>query len=189
MPLNGIVFLPKSKLVNTTPALDSLIRVHGDLNPNYTVHLARLLNKIDLVDLSTKAVVDQIQTTTPDQILIQGVFTGGPVLSYHQQFDTNPRTEPPFRWVIRGTKGEVTVTCPDCSMLHFGLPVQVRIHDFKTSKVDGFEYSGEDKEGQSGVAGDVGRLYEGYAKGEYKTWDYALERHRMMEDIWRKGGW
>jgi hypothetical protein len=74
-------------------------------------------------------------------------------------------------------------------MLHFGLPVQIKVHDFKTGSLEEFEYPDAGSEGLGGVAGDVGRLYESYAKGDYQTWEYALERHRMMEDIWSKGGW
>lgn len=95
-------------------------------------------------------------------------------------------------WRIYGEKGELSIESHAFGM-SLGTPLKVQLHDFETGQVEELEVPNLVQEWQDGgmppMAQMMGLVYEAFAKGEgYPDWEWAVKRHRMIEEIYARGG-
>lgn len=146
--------------------------------------------RMNLIDLSKKGeVVDTIDKDTPDNIMLQGRFKSGALVSYELRSASQFPGEPGVRWTIHGDKGEIQVTCPSgmFDINHEG--VKIQLHELSKDKAETVELPSDDLSDLKHPSQNVGRLYDAYAKGDtksYSDWKLALQRHELIEEMFQR---
>ncbi len=174
-----------------TLAADSIDNVLGPIKLNSS---SLSLLRPDIKVLSSSGdVLRTIKSNVPDLVHLEGS------LPSHHSAPTSItlRRTPPFKgtpalvWTIIGQSGEIRVEAP-ATMIHaFDSGAKIMIEDFAGGEVE--TVSWEDPMaglGIKGAANNIGALYEAFAHGEKGTWptfEDALERHRMLDEVW--GDW
>jgi predicted dehydrogenase len=169
--------------------LESIFSVLGELK-TFTPLVANQRPHITVLhDDGTKS---SIPKTSHDQVILQGTFESGAVLSFHLRGGTPFKGTPGMTWRIYGEKGELCIESHAFGM-SLGTPLKVQLHDFETGQVEELEVPNLVQEWQDGgmppMAQMMGLVYEAFAKGEgYPDWEWAVKRHRMIEEIYARGG-
>jgi predicted dehydrogenase len=143
-------------------------------------------------------IVGEVERTVHDQIAIQGHLENGAVFSLHLRGGMAFPGTPGFEWRIYGETGEIRVTTPSAN-LHFGGPGHtVQVHKHGTQDVEDVEMPKDvfDEEELPWPARGPARVYEAFAgsitgkgsasSGIFATWEDAVERHRLIEDMYSK---
>ncbi|KAL9114406.1 MAG: hypothetical protein Q9227_001487 [Pyrenula ochraceoflavens] len=130
------------------------------------------------------------QKDTPDEVLLQGKYAEGPVLAVHLNTGPPCPGEPASKVVIHGIKGQAVIELPTGLSLHIAHSVNCRFVDFETGHVETINL-GDDigEETQRVPSLNVGKAYDAFAQGKGLDWDFAVKRHQMVDEIWKKAGW
>ncbi len=100
---------------------------------------------------------------------------------------------PPFKetptliWAVHGQSGEIRVEAA-ATMIHaFDSGAKILVEDFESGEIETVTW--EDPmagKGIEGAANNIGALYEAFAGGEKGTWptfEDALQKHRMLDEV------
>lgn len=146
--------------------------------------------ELDIVDYGAggKLIEKAVRNTVPDQVLLHGTVesSNAPVtvkLHAGPEFPGLPRID----WRIQGTKGWIRLTSPVVS-LNVGGP-GIKIELFQTDSGEVKEVSPDVDEWDSlpVPAQNIARLYEAYRAGDwYPTFDWGVQRHEVLDAIWRQ---
>jgi predicted dehydrogenase len=102
--------------------------------------------------------------------------------------------EPVLEWTIQGEKGEIRIISPESAFLQVSdatVPRVIEIHDFASNEVSKVEWKWEGwQEDLPPPARGIGALYESLAevkttgaKEKYLTFDAAVKRHELLENL------
>jgi len=136
-------------------------------------------------------IVGEVQRTSHDQIAIQGHLENGAVFSLHMRGGQPFPNTPGLDWRVYGEKGEIRVTAPSAN-LHFGGPGhKIQVHNHASNSVEDVEIPKDvwDEKELPWTARAPARVYEAFADGkedQYGTWDDALQRHRLVEEMYAR---
>ncbi|KAK3052924.1 transcription regulator gal80 [Extremus antarcticus] len=142
-------------------------------------------------------IIGEVERTSHDQIMLQGHLENGAVFSIHLRGGMPFPGTPGNEWRAYGEKGEVRVTTPSAN-LHFGGPGHVvQVHDHESKEVEEVALPRDvfDEEELPWAARGPARVYEAFAeslsggerRGEiFATWEDAVERHRLVEEMYEK---
>lgn len=136
-------------------------------------------------------IVGEVKRTSHDQIAIQGHLENEAVFSFHMRGGHPFPDTPGLDWRVYGESGEIRVTAPSAN-LHFGGPGHViQVHDHESNEVVKIEIAKDqwDEKGLPYPARAPARVYEAFADGkvdQYATWEDALQRHRLIEELYRR---
>jgi predicted dehydrogenase len=168
--------------------LDSMLYALGDFE-DFDATLATRWQKPHLTnqDGSIGAVVDR---ETPDHVLIQGTLAGsGATSSFTLRGGKSFKGEPSIVWRIFGTKGEIRITSPTMLGVTTGAET-FELYDHEKDEVEAidcpFPNSVKDI---NNFSKNCGQLYEAFATGNkegFATFEDALVRHRLIDEIWKK---
>lgn len=135
-------------------------------------------------------IIESVKKDTPDNILLQGRFDSGVLMTYQIRAGKAFPGEPGCRWLINGDKGAIQLTSPrGCFGIdHVGIEIKYwreGEEEAETVTLHEDELSGLEQPAQN-----VGRLYDAYAKGKtesYADWKVALKRHKFIDELFRRG--
>ena len=170
---------------------DSILNVLGpvtSITPHHT------LQRPKLNVLSPEGEVIRVaQADVPDLINIHGLLAS----QANAPISITYRRAPPFKgtpgliWSLVGEKGEIRVEGEGTYLHAFDAGVKVQVQLNGSEDVESVEWKNEMAEkGIQGPAANIGALYEAFAKGKEGSWpgfEQALDRHRMLEEVW--GDW
>jgi predicted dehydrogenase len=138
-------------------------------------------------DGSIGALVDR---ETPDHILIQGTLTGsGATSSFTLRGGKGFKDEPSLVWRIFGTQGEIRITSP--ALLGITTTAEkFELYDHEKDEVEVIDCPfPEAVKDISNFSKNIGQVYEAFATGNkegFATFEDALVRHKLIDEIWKK---
>lgn len=135
-------------------------------------------------------VVKRVEKETPDNILLQGRFQSGTFTGYQMRAGKVFPGEPGCRWLINGDKGDIQLTSPRAcfDIEHIGIEIKYRKageEEAETIALPDDELSELEQPAQN-----VGRLYDAFAREKtdlYANWKVALEIHKFIDELFRRG--
>ncbi|KAG9693187.1 NAD-binding Rossmann fold oxidoreductase family protein, partial [Aureobasidium melanogenum] len=146
---------------------------------------------VDLMDPAQGGkITESVKKECPDNILLQGRFESGTLMSYQMCAGKAFPGESGCRWLINGDKGDILLTSPrGCfDIEHIGIEIKYRKADQEEAETVALP---EDKlSGLEQPAQNIGRLYDAYAKGNtvmYADWRDALKIHKFIDELLRRG--
>lgn len=146
---------------------------------------------VDLMDPAQGGkITESVKKECPDNILLQGRFESGTLMSYQMRAGKAFPGESGCRWLINGDKGDILLTSPrGCfDIEHIGIEIKYRKADQEEAETVALP---EDKlSGLEQPAQNIGRLYDAYAKGNtvmYADWRDALKIHKFIDELLRRG--
>ena len=140
-----------------------------------------------LLDSNGQVINAEYPKTAPDHILVQGVTEKGVLASLTYRRSTGTVDGVGIRWVIAGTKGEISISAPDAwQMADKAIQLQVKIagEPVHTPSVDSYRVDAADKVPE--IAVNVVSMYAGFAKSDrtkYATFESAVKTHRLLDRI------
>jgi len=128
------------------------------------------------------SVVKTTKRTTADQVTMSGILESG-AQSSAIVFGAGPlKGEPGLVWRIEGEKGVVEVRGETAFAVSMSGDVKIRLHDFASGEVKDIEFV----EDRPGPPGNIGRLYDAFAEGQYyPDWKWAVKRHAWVDALLR----
>ncbi|THX95688.1 NAD(P)-binding protein [Aureobasidium pullulans] len=127
-------------------------------------------------------VVKTIRRTAADHISMSGLLSNGAQSSAVVYGGQAFPGEPSFLWRIEGEKGVIQVRGDQPFALSMSLDMNVQMQLLETGDVKDIEFT-EDK---PGPPGNVGRLYEAFADGQYyPDWKWAVKRHAWVDALYK----
>lgn len=169
--------------------IDYVVYTLGELS-DFNSILSNQLPEVELIKKDSTS-GGMVKKDTHDQIMLQGYFKSGAVLSIHQRGGEAFKGEPGLIWRIYGEKGELQITAAG-SFLQIGYPdMRILLHDHASGEVEQVDWQtkqGAEWKDLPMPAQNVARLYEAYAEGKtdaYPEWDVALTRHKMLDELYR----
>jgi predicted dehydrogenase len=137
----------------------------------------------------SRKVVRTVKRETHDQVLLQGHFESGALLSYHLHGGKPIGPGEGLNWRILGEKGEVSVTASG-TWLQCGYPdSKIRLFDNRSEKIEEILIPQDEWDNLPLPAQNVARLYEAFADGrtdEFPDWSHAIQRHKMIDEMYSK---
>ncbi|KAH0349294.1 NAD-binding Rossmann fold oxidoreductase family protein, partial [Aureobasidium melanogenum] len=135
-------------------------------------------------------IVETVKKECPDNILLQGRFESGTLISYQMRAGKAFPGEPGCRWLINGDKGDILLTSPrGCfDIEHIGIEIKYRQAGQEEAEI--IALPEDELSGLEQPAQNVGRLYDAYAKGKtnmYADWRDALKIHKFIDELFRRG--
>jgi predicted dehydrogenase len=139
-------------------------------------------------------IIGSVPRTSHDQILLQGHLENGASFSFHMRGGMPFPETPGLEWRIYGEDGEIRITTPSAN-LHFGGPGhKIQIHHHQSNEVEDVELSWPaeyEKDGDAvpWPARGPGRVYDAFAEGrdgDYASWQDAVRRHRLVEEMYQQ---
>lgn len=124
--------------------------------------------------------------------MLYGTMANSPhkaCISYHVRGGPPFEGEPPLRWNMYGTQGELEVVNPGFMAASVIKPgARIRLHEFQTNEVQNIDWSLGDaaEKNLPPPAQNVSRLYEAFANGETEklvSFEEAVKRHRMVDEM------
>jgi len=156
---------------------DSISFALGELK-SFSTLLKNQYETIKIVDKPGGKHLYDIPKSSHDKILLQGVLDNGAVTSFFLRGE-RAKDGVALRWEVHFEHGEIHITsagttpntCPETT---------VKIYDSRTENWEEIKYEKESP------AGNVGRFYEAWAKGEkFTTFEDAVQRHRLIEALYQ----
>lgn len=136
----------------------------------------------------SNAVVDEnYPKTAPDHILVQGVTDQGVISSITFRRSTGVVDDAAIRWVIAGTKGEISLTASDKWQLsdkEMELQVRITGEPIRNINLESYRIAAADH--VPSIAANVASLYAGFADGnrsKYATFESAAKTMRLLDRI------
>ncbi|THX19602.1 NAD(P)-binding protein [Aureobasidium pullulans] len=127
-------------------------------------------------------VVKTIRRTAADHIAMSGLLSSSAQSSAVVHGGQAFPGEPSFLWRIEGEKGVIQVRGDQPFALSMSLDMNVQMQLLETGDVKDIEFT-EDK---PGPPGNVGRLYEAFADGQYyPDWKWAVKRHAWVDALYK----
>ncbi|KAE9967653.1 hypothetical protein EG328_008057 [Venturia inaequalis] len=131
-----------------------------------------------------------VNRDTPDHIFIQGTLApSGAAASFTMRGGKGFKSDPNLVWHIIGTKGEIRITSPTLLGITTGIET-FELYDHEKDDIEiidcPFPESVKDVEKFSK---NCGQVYEAFATGNKEgvvTFEEALKRHNLIEEIWTK---
>ncbi|GAM91345.1 hypothetical protein ANO11243_093940 [Dothideomycetidae sp. 11243] len=173
--------------IGTMHTLETITSVLGELK-SYTPLLANQRPRITVKnDDGTTSTRDK---TSHDQVMLQGTFESGAVLSFHFRGGGPFKDTPGIIWRIYGEKGELSIE-GDGYALSMGLPLTVKLHDFESEKVQTLDVPVLVEEWKDRkmppMAHMMGLVYKAfYEEKGYVDFEGAVTRHKMIVDIYAR---
>lgn len=172
-------------------AADSIANVLGPIKPTSS-NLSLIRPDIKVLS-SSGDILRTINSNVPDLVHMESSLPS----HNNAPIAISLRRAPPFKgtpaliWSVHGQSGEIRVEAAGTTIHAFDSGAKIQIEDFESGDVETVTY--EDpmagKEIQ-GPANNIGALYEAFAhggKGSWPTFEDALQRHRMLDEVW--GDW
>ncbi|KAH6640153.1 hypothetical protein F5144DRAFT_559524 [Chaetomium tenue] len=145
-------------------------------------------------------VLRTVRSDVPDLISVTGKWDESALTQQNATLHFRLRRGQPFpgepvlEWTIHGEKGEIRIISPKSAFLQVSdetVPRIIEIHDFATDEVTKVEWDWEKWQNElPHPARGIGALYESFAevkatgaKEKYLTFDAAVKRHELLEDL------
>jgi hypothetical protein len=172
-------------------AADSIANVLGAIKLTSS-NLSLLYPDIKVLS-SSGDVLRTIKSNVPDLVHMEGSLPS----HNNAPMAILLRRAPPFKgtpaliWAVHGQSGEIRVEAVGTMIHAVDSGVKILVEDFESGEVE--TVSWEDPmagKGIKGPASNIGALYEAFAggeKGAWPTFEDALQRHKMLEEVW--GDW
>ncbi|QDS69968.1 hypothetical protein FKW77_002865 [Venturia effusa] len=173
-------------------AIDLILYTLGELK-QYSTILGNQRPETRIVDRSSNTIMETVVKNSPDQVLLQGTLTTGPILSVHVRGGRGFASKPKFLWRIYGEKGEIEVTASGTGLNVGYDDEQILLDDFEKGTLETVSVDTDEWDELPRQARNVARLYEAFRKGKgdgIATFDEAVERHKMLDgmyEAWDKG--
>ncbi|TLD07823.1 hypothetical protein PgNI_10469 [Pyricularia grisea] len=133
-------------------------------------------------------VVRTIVRETHKSVAIQGVLDDGSELSLQLWGGKGaPGDKESTYWRVVGDKGEVRVRGTGPNLQMGGDEVSMSVLDYASGEVEEVALSVEELKPVQ--AGNVARLYAKFAEGqagEYPNWEWAVKRHMLIDEMYKK---
>ena len=127
-------------------------------------------------------VVKTIKRTTADQVTISGLLESGAQSSAIVHGAGPLKGEPGLVWRIEGEKGIVEVRGETAFAVSMSGSVTIKLHEFASGEMKEVELT----EDRPGPPGNIGRLYDAFADGQYyPDWKWAVKRHAWVDALQR----
>ncbi|KAG9856320.1 NAD(P)-binding protein, partial [Aureobasidium melanogenum] len=127
-------------------------------------------------------VLRTIKRTAADHITMSGLLANGAHSSATVTGGQAHMDEPAMVWKIEGDKGVIEVRGKQSFAISMSLDPKIRMQLFETGEVKEVEFN-DDK---PGPPGNVGRLYEAFADGQYyPDWKWAVKRHAWVDALYK----
>ncbi|KAG9513263.1 NAD(P)-binding protein, partial [Aureobasidium melanogenum] len=127
-------------------------------------------------------VLRTIKRTAADHITISGLLVNGAHSSATVTGGQAFMDDSGIVWKIEGDKGVIEVRGKEPFALSFSLDIKIRMQLFETGETKEVEVT-DDK---PGPPGNVGRLYEAFADGQYyPDWKWAVKRHAWVDALYK----
>ncbi|KAF2711573.1 NAD-P-binding protein [Pleomassaria siparia CBS 279.74] len=175
-------------------SLESIQYVLGPLT-SYTPLLGISFPETKVTTAAGKPTDRTSPRTSHDQFLLHGLVSSGAVLSYHLHggpaFSNSPTAG--HIWRVFGTLGEIQTTGPDSYLQIAEENIKIEVFEHASGTTEVAEL-GKDGFNELMMYGrNVARLYEGFADGKgveegVLGWGEALERHKFVDEIYKKAG-
>lgn len=167
-----------------------MLHVLGELDC-YSSILENTHPQVRLFDKSDpdKKVVETIESDTPDEVMLQGRFLSGALLSYHLKGGKPFPGEPALRWHIVGDKGEVMITNPVGAMDIVFAGAKVMFREHGSDEATEISVPEDEMSKTAHPVQGVARLYEAYADGQknrYPDWTVGMKRHALMDELFQR---
>lgn len=165
--------------------VDSLVYLLGDLT-SLSAYKATLRRET-VIEGTGKTV----RATAEDQLIVQGQLESGALVGVHYKGGTAPAGSEGLVWEIEGEEGVITFKAAGVGH------VQVRSPFTATQPSNAclaqlispkLYLNGEQVQLPEDKLGNIGRLYEAFAKddkGGYNDWDHAVRVHRIVDAVER----
>jgi predicted dehydrogenase len=181
-----LIFLLHWHVSLTTAVLDTFIEVLGDI-PHPQAILKTHFQTTSLLGSDGKVVNPAYRKTDPDHILVQGITEDGTVSSFAIRTTKDPVDGTGIRWIICGTKGEISITSPEWwQMRDKEAQIQVKLGSEPAQIIDFDSYRVPASEKVAHMASNVASLYDAFAEGDtgkYATFESAAKTHRLLDRI------
>ncbi|KAL0939961.1 oxidoreductase family protein [Colletotrichum truncatum] len=173
---------------------DQVQHVLGEVE-NLTSHFQIQHPNLKIVDPSTRAVLETVQSDVPDLIIVAGTIVESSniaqktaTVSGHFRFGATFPGEPRLKWSINCEKGEIRLTAGSSLLQARGYdePVVLEVYEFGTGKIEAIEWTWSNWQKDLPIAArSVAELYERFAasSGDVPTIEDALHRHKQLEVI------
>lgn len=170
---------------------DSILNVLGPMK-FIAPHLS--LQRPNVNVLSPTGEVSRVmRSETPDLINVHGTLpshNNAPISIIYRAGHAFKGT-PALIWSIVGEKGEIRVEGEQANLHAVSTGFKILLQSKGSDEVETVEWRNEMAErGLQGPAQNTGSLYEAFAtrkEGSWPGFEQALERHRMLEEVW--GDW
>jgi predicted dehydrogenase len=127
-------------------------------------------------------VLRTIKRTAADHITMSGILANGAHSSAVITGGQPLLDEAALLWKIEGDKGVIEVRGKESFALSMSLDIKIRMQLFETGEVKEVEF----KEDRPGPPGNVGRLYDAFADGQYyPDWKWAVKRHAWVDALYK----
>jgi predicted dehydrogenase len=127
-------------------------------------------------------VLRTIKRTAADHITMSGILANGAHSSAVITGGQPWLDEPALLWKIEGDKGVIEVRGKESFALSMSLDIKIRMQLFASGEVKDVEF----KEDRPGPSGNVGRLYDAFADGQYcPDWKWAVKRHAWVDALYK----
>lgn len=127
-------------------------------------------------------VLRTIKRTAADHITMSGILANGAHSSATVTGGQAHMDEPAMIWKIEGDKGLIEVRGKESFALSMSLDIRIRMQLFETGEVKEVNFT-DDK---PGPPGNVGRLYDAFADGQYyPDWKWAVKRHAWVDALYK----
>lgn len=143
--------------------------------------------EVELLDKPDGTVVETMQRTSHDQILIQGHLDSGALLSHHLRGGKAFPGSPGLMWRIYGETGEIQVTASGPNLQLGYEDARIQLHRHASGEVETVELAKDEWSELPLVAQNVARMYEAFADeraADYPDWREAVVRHRLVEELY-----
>jgi predicted dehydrogenase len=127
-------------------------------------------------------VVKTIKRTTADHVTMSGLLESGAQSSAIVHGAGPLKGEPGLVWRIEGERGIVEVRGETAFAVSMSGSVTIKLHNFSSGEVKEVEFT----EDRPGPPGNIGRLYDAFADGQYyPDWKWAVKRHAWVDALQR----
>ncbi|VUC23967.1 unnamed protein product [Clonostachys rosea] len=173
--------------------IDTFIHVLGGFH-DIQAAFKTSVKSTKLFDDQGNVVDPAYKITAPDIMLLQGVLDGGAVASFNLRTARSTADDVGYRWVITGTKGEVTFTSgPGFFQMGFNGPkILLKNWGGEAEEVSFDAKEAEYYDSMTPLGLNTLRLYEAYAKGEtdgYSNIEQTLRTEEVLDKIKKTAIW
>ncbi|KAG9239131.1 putative dehydrogenase [Amylocarpus encephaloides] len=133
-------------------------------------------------------VYKDVPNNVPDQIMMQGIVSplNVPVSIHYRVGQPFPGT-PQLDWRVQGDLGELRITMSTFFLMLGSPDEKLEYYNKQTGEIEILEPEKDEWDELPIPARNIARLYEAFRKDEWHPdFDWAVKRHEMLDEIWRK---
>lgn len=128
------------------------------------------------------SVTKTMQRTTADHAAISGLLHSGAQSSAVVHGRGPIKSSPALSWQIEGNKGVIDVRGDSAFAVSMSGGIEMKLYDLATGEESPIEYT----EDRPGPPGNIGRVYDAFADGEwYPDWEWAVQRHSWVDAVYK----